>query len=71
MDPFEQIGQGLGMIDLALMIFVFSRAISNYINSKRLGDDVRAHNSYKGCLKGCLAIILFNIVVIVLLTLIL
>ena len=66
MNPYEQIGQGIGMIDLALIILVFSRAVANYINSKRLGDHERARNSYKGCLKGCLGIIVFNIVVIVL-----
>lgn len=67
MNPYEQIGQGIGMIDLALMFLVLSRAVGNYINSKRLGDDERAHNSYKGCLKGCLGIIVFDIVIIILL----
>ena len=71
MDPFEQIGRGLGMIDLALIFFILSRAIGNYVNSKRLGDNERARNSYKGCLKGCLGIIVFNIVIIVLLALLL
>jgi hypothetical protein len=69
MNPYEQIGQGIGMIDLALMIFIISRAIGNYVNSKRLGDNERARNSYKGCLKGCLGVVVFNIVIIVLLAL--
>ena len=69
MNPYEQIGQGIGMIDLALMIFIISRTIGNYVNSKRLGDNERARNSYKGCLKGCLGVVVFNIVIIVLLAL--
>ena len=70
MDPYEQIGQGIATIDFVVMLFFISRAFSSYRNSKRLGDNERAKNSYKGVLKGCLIVIVLNVIVISILALV-